>query len=427
MLVFGAGFAALWADVPVANALWYLPAWYGYLLAADALLFRLSGSSFVGTWRRELGAMMFWSVPFWFLFEAFNLRLQNWSYVFTLRHPAAQALDSALAFATVLPACFLHSELAGALGWWQSARAAPRSWGSVAARVSLAAGFFSAAAALLLPRWGYPLVWFVPLGIGEWVCYRTGAPSLLRDAESGRWSRIARLLAGGLWAGLVWELFNWKARTKWIYTVPGFDRLKLFEMPLPGYLGFPLLAVSAFSFFSMVSLLRTPPELRDRSRGRRRALAAAGAGAILFSGATLVFVLRHTCLSHRPLLDELAGLNAASVARLRGAGIPSPERLERAVRDRGLTATAARAGIARRPLAAAAAEASLAVHKGMGVAFARLLERVGIAGVAALAQADPDELARRIAGTAQPGERVPRPEIVRVWVHDARRDGVPVR
>jgi predicted flap endonuclease-1-like 5' DNA nuclease len=417
--VFGAGLWALSADVPVANALWYLPAWYGYLLTADALLFRLRGESFVATRRRELGWMAFWSVPFWFLFEAFNLRLRNWSYVFTLRGLPIQGVDSALAFATVVPACLLHAELTVALGLWRRARGKPRPLGRSAARACLALGVGSAAATLLWPRYAFPLVWFVPLGVAEWVCYRAGAPSLLRDVEEGRWTRIASLLTGGLWAGFVWELFNWRARTKWIYTVPGFERPKLFEMPLAGYGGFPVLAISAFSFYSMVSLLRS---------GRaRRWLPAAVVVGLTFSAVTLAFVARDTTISRRPLLEELAGLDAAAVARLRAAGLPTPERLERAVRRKGLTATATRAGLPVPLVAGAAAEASLALHKGMGVAFARLLERAGVAGVADLARADPKDLASRIERSVRPGERVPRPEIVRVWVRDARPDGVPSR
>lgn len=370
--------------------------------------------------------MALWSIPFWFLFEAFNLRLQNWSYVFTLRRVPVQVLDSALAFATVLPACLLHAELVRALGWWRGARSRPRAPGGRVARIALLFGVGSAAAALLWPRYAFPLVWFVPFGISEWVCYGAGAPSLLRDAEQGRWSRIACLLTGGLWAGVVWELFNWRARTKWIYTVPGFERPKLFEMPLAGYGGFPVLALSAFSFFSMVSLLSRPAGERSGS-GRRFGLLLAVAMAAIFSAVTLGFVVRETSISRRPLLEELVGLDPPSIADLRAAGLTTPERLERAVRREGVAAVASRSGVPAPRLARAAAEASLALHKEMGVPFARLLQRAGIRGVSDLVGADPSALSSRIQRIAAAGERVPRLAIVRVWIQSARRDGVPSR
>src|SRR5881409_3341029 len=84
-LILAAGFLALVNDVERWNAIWYVPAWYGYLLVLDACIFRLQGHSFLSHRRRELAAMLFWSVPFWFVFEAYNLVLKNWYYVFVLR------------------------------------------------------------------------------------------------------------------------------------------------------------------------------------------------------------------------------------------------------------------------------------------------------------------------------------------------------
>ncbi|HEU5248359.1 MAG TPA: hypothetical protein VFW15_00095, partial [Thermoanaerobaculia bacterium] len=84
-VLFGLGLWALVADLEAWNAIWYVPAWYGYLLVLDAVIFYRRGESFVSTRRREVAAMMLWSLPFWFLFEAFNLRLRNWYYVFGLR------------------------------------------------------------------------------------------------------------------------------------------------------------------------------------------------------------------------------------------------------------------------------------------------------------------------------------------------------
>ena len=66
-----------------------------------------------------------------------------------------------------------------------------------------------------------------------------GAESLRGDLRSGHPWRLVNLLIGGLVCGLLWECWNYWARTKWIYTVPVPPDIKLFEMPLAGYLGFP--------------------------------------------------------------------------------------------------------------------------------------------------------------------------------------------
>jgi len=46
------------------------------------------------------------------------------------------------------------------------------------------------------------------------------------------------LAAAALVCGPFWEFWNFRAMPKWIYPVPWLDRLKLFEMPLVGYLGY---------------------------------------------------------------------------------------------------------------------------------------------------------------------------------------------
>ena len=55
--------------------------------------------------------------------------------------------------------------------------------------------------------------------------------------------------------GLLWECWNYWARTKWVYTVPVPPDIKIFEMPLAGYLGFPVFAVECFVMYVCVRRL----------------------------------------------------------------------------------------------------------------------------------------------------------------------------
>ncbi len=416
LALFALGLWALIGDVEAWNAIWYLPAWYGYLLVLDALIYARRGRSFVGGRQRELASMMLWSLPFWLLFEAYNLRLHNWYYVFGLRTLPGSVLMSTLAFATVLPACFFHAEALEAFGAFREKRWRPLRVTRTVLAVCSAVGAACIVAPLVWPRWAFWMVWEAALPIPEAVNYRSGAPSLLRDLEAGRPGRLLRLLVGGLLAGAAWELMNYWARTKWIYTVPGFEDWKLAEMPLAGFGGFPPLALSAFAYYSLVSHLR----------GRPRFVAAAAA--LVFSGCASVAVLDRNVQSLRPVLSDLSGLEPAMVAKLRASGIPSPERLDSAVRREGSVAVASRAGVASDVIDRAARQASLALHKGMGVDAARLLEAAGVRSVADLASADPRELTARISRVAAArGEPPPRPEYVRVWVRAARLDGRPRR
>lgn len=443
--VFALGLWALVTDAEGWNAVWYVPAWYGWLLMLDAAIYRLQGQSFLSHRRRELAAMLFWSVPFWFAFEAYNLVLRNWYYVFTLRSDPLQELVAWLAFATVLPACFFHVELLSGLGLWRDARCRP--WTPTPRRLRLlaAAGWLCITLPVLLPRYAFWMVWAAPILLPEVVAWRRGAPSLLADLEHGRPGRLLRLLAGGLLAGIVWESFNYWARCKWIYTVPGFTDWKLFEMPLAGFAGFPLLAVGAFSTYSVAChFLRggrswelphhqpaqpaRPAPLAQAARpAPRRRWALAVLLAILTSLAVDYLARQDTVGAPRPLLTELDGIDAPAAARLRAAGIPTPERLVDAVdRDRldrldHLDRLAAELAIDPARLASAVAEARLALHKGMGVPAARLLEAAGIHDPLTLAAADPSTLARRLSTLATSRHQPPptRAEVT-VWVRAAR-------
>ena len=67
----------------------------------------------------------------------------------------------------------------------------------------------------------------------------TGAESIRGDLRAA--PPRAPGQPAGRRAGLrvVWEFWNYWAGAKWIYTVPILPDVKLFEMPLPGYLRLP--------------------------------------------------------------------------------------------------------------------------------------------------------------------------------------------
>jgi hypothetical protein len=113
---------------------------------------------------------------------------------------------------------------------------------------------------LLWPECFFPLVWLAFIFLLEPLNHKAGAPSLLRDWENGSLRRFYLLLMAGAICGLLWELWNFRAGSKWIYTVPHFGFMKVFEMPLFGFLGFPPFAVECYamtaSFFLLLSKIR---------------------------------------------------------------------------------------------------------------------------------------------------------------------------
>jgi len=56
----------------------------------------------------------------------------------------------------------------------------------------------------------------------------------------------------------LWEFWNYWALTKWTYTVPFFGNVKIFEMPVLGFLGFPPFAVECWVMYIFLRSLLQP-------------------------------------------------------------------------------------------------------------------------------------------------------------------------
>lgn len=238
---------------------WHTPiAWSGYILLVDGLVWKIRGESAIRNARAETAFIALVSVPLWVLFEFYNkYSLHNWYYVGLPAVLLVRYVGYVWAFATIWPAIFETAELVGCL----RDRRAPRFRRADPMQVPLgAAGWISIAAGAAMLLWPIvrPSPWLAaPVWLGfifllDPVNARHGAESLRGDLAAGHYGRIVNLLWSGLACGLVWEAWNYWARTKWIYDVPVPPHVKLFEMPLAGYLGFPAFAVECFVMYVFV-------------------------------------------------------------------------------------------------------------------------------------------------------------------------------
>src|SRR5207247_2067986 len=205
--------------------------------------------------------------------------------------------------------------------------------------------------------------------------------SLFADIARGEWGRIARLMAAGLFAGVLWESFNAASRAKWIYTVPFVAHVKLSQMPPIGFLGFPFFALEVWSLYHVLA-----------SRTSARTVLSS----VLFAGLVLVGVDHWTVSSVSPGLADLPGISAAVRTRLRDAGWTDVFRLARAP----AAEVAYRARITPDEALAARQAARLSTLRGIGTRHAAALMAGGVSSVEALARADPDSLWRGLASIA---------------------------
>jgi hypothetical protein len=277
--------------------------WIAYLLLLDGVLVwqarRLDEPALAVLRRRPNRFVVAWltGIPVWCYFDWLNFsRMHAWVYYGLPPQLSERVGGYFLAFAAITPGMLLAAQFYQSLGLrrWRVAEGRGRRWlaGAVALGTSggpavlaaavrraqpqlhadLPLGPLDAADLLLLPgalvllatrrlgpaclALGVALsVWAVavasPLGnlalwvgliflldpVNAWL----GVPSLLRDWRAGRWGRTVALMLGGATSGLLWELANYYALSKWTYKLPflgALEHYRYFEMPWLGFPGF---------------------------------------------------------------------------------------------------------------------------------------------------------------------------------------------
>lgn len=394
----------------------YVFAWYPTLFLFDGIACRLGRRGHLLAHVPLALSLFAWSAPIWLFFEAVNLRLANWYYIYLPRAPAERWAGILLSFATVVPAVVLSERLlraAGVARGWRGRSLTPgvRDLGGLTR-----AGWIVLGLVLLFPRWLYPLAWGAMLLVADPIVHRRRPElSLIADLERGEWGRVTRLMLGGLLIGGIWEGYNFVARGKWIYTVPLLDRLKWFEMPPLGFVGFPFFALEAWAMYHALSVLgvavpvggepgpaQTGTDQLARVRPRWSVLAFPVAA--LFSLATLLGMERWTISSTVPAI-QLAG--APELTSPWAIAAMEPAEL------------AIRAGVSSDSARQIRDRAQLITLRGIGTEHADRLIGIGVKSVCQLTQTEAPDLWRRL-HDAHPSPRPTQPE-VSVWVRAARR------
>ena len=243
---------------------WFTPiVWTGYVLLMDAVVRYLTGRSYLTTDRFEGVLVALASVGGWWLFEWYNApRFWRggadlvgvwWQYHNVEPNLFLRRVGYDWAFATIFPALFLTAAALRAT-LFRRARVRPRRVPAGLLNLAIAAGAVSVVLPLLaVSAWLVPLVWIGWALLLEPLNARAGRRSWLADLATGDASRVLALLASGLACGVLWEFWNYWALAKWTYTVPYAGELKIFEMPVLGYLGFLPFALECFAMYHFCS------------------------------------------------------------------------------------------------------------------------------------------------------------------------------
>jgi len=254
---------------------WATPVlWSGLILICDAVLFVRTRHSVLRNGAIIPLAVI--SLCGWWMFEWFNIFLSNWHYLNLTEPLPLRYLGYLWSFATITPGILL---VYGVLNSFIKKVPGPQfsvSKGLLAFMFLLGLLFIAApiipvsmyyvnraadrelfvflhwAANTYYAEYTAAFVWTGFVLLLEPLNYSMGNPSILREMTEGKYKPLALLALAGAVCGLLWEFWNYWAHTKWCYTVPILGHIKIFEMPVLGYLGFIPFAWELYAIVSLV-------------------------------------------------------------------------------------------------------------------------------------------------------------------------------
>jgi hypothetical protein len=244
---------------------WFTPiVWTGYILFVDALIYKIQGRSALMNDRLEFLALAVISIAGWWLCEFYNAprfwnsNLELWWHYHNLEpNPYLRRVGYDWAFATVFPLQFLTAELFRLTFFKRFTNGLTVKINQRPLLILLTIiGGVAVVWPLVFPSvWLAPVIWLSFIVLLDPLNALRGSPSITGDLARGDWRRLLSLLAAGFVCGFLWEYFNYWALSKWTYTVPYFGNIKIFEMPVLGFLGFPPFAIECWAMYIFVRSL----------------------------------------------------------------------------------------------------------------------------------------------------------------------------
>lgn len=284
----------------------YLIFWWSYVIFIDNLIAIRTGRFIICN--RNLPFLIIISSGFWCVFEIINLRLENWFYINLPDYLPQRWFGYLLAYGTVIPAIYGTKELVRSfLG---EIKVKPWSF-IVYSRHAIVLGVISMAFTLFFPRYCFPLAWIFSALLLDGYNYRRGYDSFMGECQHGFSENLVATLLSGLICGILWEAWNFWSISKWVYSIPFFEDIKIFEMPLPGYLGFLTFAVGTIAFVNLLHGIKV----------YKMYLLRATSAALVVSLFSFLLIDSHTVFSFVTKLGQLQFIDKPKLNAMRAAGI----------------------------------------------------------------------------------------------------------
>ncbi|MGZ3581817.1 MAG: hypothetical protein ACXWP6_03640 [Ktedonobacterales bacterium] len=243
----------------------FFPLWFGFILALDGLNVARSGTSPLRRSVPRFVAMFAISALLWWAFEGLNMPVQNWHY--RMDHvyaPLEYFFWTTLDFSTVLPAVMEIAELLASVALLRPRLATddvgPRLTYRTAGML-VGVGVAALALPFIVPHYAFGLVWLCLIFLLDPINNLARRKSAVGHLLAGDWRFIVTLPLAALLCGFFWEMWNSRMLPGWYYTVPFLNAepkllpLRLFEMPVLGYLGYLPFGIELFAMYQFVLLI----------------------------------------------------------------------------------------------------------------------------------------------------------------------------
>ncbi|HLD15416.1 MAG TPA: hypothetical protein VJB94_02455 [Candidatus Nanoarchaeia archaeon] len=238
-------------------ASWYFPIiWLGYILILDAVIYKMKNQSLITNHLKTFLTLFLISAIFWWIFELVNFRLQNWDYGSKSFSSLASLFKATLSFSTVLPAFVETVELLQTFHLFSHEKLKKShniSKHLLHSMVSL--GIIFLLLVILLPKYTFPLVWVAFYFILDPINYLHRQPSIIQHIKDRKLAIPINLFLAGIILGFFWEFWNYYAIVKWYYNIHFLGFMKVFEMPILGYLGYGPFAFELYAMYYYVKSL----------------------------------------------------------------------------------------------------------------------------------------------------------------------------
>jgi len=296
----------------------YLIFWWSYIVFIDNL-FAMKTRRFI-VCNKNLPFLILISSGFWCIFELINLRLENWYYINLPDYILQRWTGYLLAYGTVVPAIYVTKELIR--NFLGEIKVKPLSFRNYS-RQAIVLGILSLVLTLSLPQYCFPLAWVFPALIIDGYNYQRGYSSFIGELEQGFAGNLVATLLSGLICGILWETWNFWSISKWVYSVPFFENLKIFEMPLPGYFGFLFFAISTIAFVNLLQGIKV----------YKTYLLRATSAALVVSLLSFAIIDKETVFSYVASVDQLSFIDKEKLDAMQTSGIKTSFGIDPALLD----------------------------------------------------------------------------------------------